>query len=225
MIPVLAIDGPSGSGKGAVGAAVALALGWHYLDSGAVYRALAVAALEAGVALDDEAGLEALAGTLDLRFAPAPAGEDLAVTLNGRECAARLRAPKTAEAASRIAVLPGVRVALLARQKAARRAPGLVADGRDMGSTVFPDAFLKIFLTASAEVRAKRRYDQLKAKGFGVTLSQLIREIRERDERDAQRAVAPLRPALGSEVLDSSALGLQDVIERVLVLARKRLGT
>ncbi len=221
MIPVLAIDGPSGSGKGAVGMAVARRLGWHYLDSGAVYRALGLAASWAGVAYDDEARLCDLARRLDLRFVAADDGEP-AVFANGRECGALLRSPEAANAASRLAALKSVREALLDRQRAARRPPGLVADGRDMGSHVFPDAFLKVFLTASAEVRAQRRYDQLKAKGFGVTLPQLIQEIRERDERDASRAVAPLKPAEGAVVLDSSALGLQDVVDRVLAMAGSR---
>lgn len=222
MIPVLAIDGPSGSGKGAVGFAVARALSWHYLDSGAVYRALALAAGWAGVALDDESGLSALASGLRLRFDSGLTG-DINVFVNDRDCGAALRAPEVASAASQVAALGAVRAALLDRQRAARVSPGLVADGRDMGSHVFPDAFLKVFLTASAEVRARRRYDQLKGKGFGVTLPQLIGEIRERDERDAQRAIAPLKPALDAELLDSSALSLQEVIDQVLVMVRKRL--
>ncbi len=222
MIPVLAIDGPSGSGKGAVGFAVARALGWHYLDSGAVYRALALAAMWAGIAWDDESRLGALASGLQLRFDSGLAG-DVSVFVNDRDCGAELRAPEVAGGASQVAALGAVRDALLARQRAARVSPGLVADGRDMGSHVFPDAFLKVFLTASAEVRARRRYGQLKAKGFGVTLPQLIGEIRERDERDAQRAIAPLKPALDAELLDSSALSLQEVIDQVLAMVRKRL--
>ncbi|WP_298135549.1 (d)CMP kinase [Acidiferrobacter sp.] len=218
MIPVLAIDGPSGSGKGAVGMGVADRLGWHYLDSGAVYRALGLAASWAQVGCDDEQGLRTLAAGLDLRFVAGSAAEP-EVYVNGRECGVALRSREAADAASRVAVLPGVRQALLERQRAARRPPGLVADGRDMGSHVFPDAFLKVYLTASPEVRAARRLNQLKAKGFSVTLPQLIQEIRERDERDASRAVAPLKPAPGAIVLDSSALGLQDVIDRVLAMA------
>ena len=218
MIPVLAIDGPSGSGKGAVGMGVAERLGWHYLDSGAVYRALGLAALWAQVPCDDEPRLCALAAALDLRFVREAGATEPSVYVNGRECAMALRGPEAADAASRVAALPGVRQALLDRQRAARRPPGLVADGRDMGSHVFPDAFLKVFLTASPEVRAERRYSQLKAKGFSVNLSQLIQEIRERDERDAKRAVAPLKPAQGAVVFDSSALGLQDVIDRVLAM-------
>ena len=221
MMPVLAIDGPSGSGKGAVGTAVARRLGWHYLDSGAVYRALGLAASWEGIAFGDEANLRDLAARLDLRFVAADGGET-AVFANGRECGALLRSPEAANAASQLAALGSVREALLDRQRAARKPPGLVADGRDMGSHVFPDAFLKVFLTASAEVRAQRRYDQLKAKGFGVTLSQLIQEIRERDDRDANRAVAPLKPTEDAVVLDSSALGLQDVVDRVLAMARSR---
>lgn len=221
MIPVLAIDGPSGSGKGAVGMAVAAHLGWHYLDSGAVYRALGLAALWASVGCDDETALCALAAELDLRFVPGP-GSEPSVFVNERECAVLLRSPEVASIASQVAALGPVRAALLERQRAARRAPGLVADGRDMGSHVFPDAFLKVFLTASALVRARRRYDQLKVKGFGVTLPQLIEEIRERDERDASRSVAPLKPAQDAVVLDSSALGLQDVVDQVLTMVSTR---
>lgn len=222
MVPVLTIDGPSGSGKGAVGFAVARALGWHYLDSGAVYRALGLAAHWSGVAYDDEPALTSLAARLTLRFA-GEGDRDVQVFVNDRECALELRGQEAAAAASKVAVCAEVRLALLGRQRAARSAPGLVADGRDMGSHVFPDAFLKVFLTASAAVRAQRRYDQLKEKGFGVTLPQLIGEIRERDERDAQRLVAPLQPAPDAELLDTSALSLQDVIDRVLVMARRRL--
>ena len=221
MIPVLAIDGPSGSGKGAVGMAVAERLGWHYLDSGAVYRALGLAASWAQVACDDEPRLCALAGELDLRFVREAGAAEPQVYVNGRECGVALRGPEAADAASRVAALSGVRQALLDRQRAARRPPGLVADGRDMGSHVFPDAFLKVFLTASPEVRAERRFNQLKTKGFGVTLPRLIQEIRERDERDANRAVAPLKPAQGAVVLDSSAIGLQDVIDRVLAMVSR----
>ena len=221
MIPVLAIDGPSGSGKGAVGMAVAERLGWHYLDSGAVYRALGLAAIWAQVACDDEPRLRALASALDLRFVKEAGAADPLVYVNGRECGMALRGSEAADAASRVAALPGVRQALLDRQRAARRPPGLVADGRDMGSHVFPDAFLKVFLTASAEVRAERRFNQLKTKGFGVTLPKLIQEIRERDERDAHRAVAPLKPAQGAVVLDSSAIGLQDVIDQVLAMVSR----
>ncbi len=224
MIPVLAIDGPSGSGKGAVGAAVAHRLGWHYLDSGAVYRALGLAALWAGVACDDGRALTDLAQGLELRFVPG-SGDEPAVFVNDRECTTLLRGPEAAAAASQVAVIGSVRTALLARQQAARRPPGLVADGRDMGSHVFPDAFLKIFLTASAEVRAQRRYDQLKAKGFSVTLPKLIGEIRERDERDINRPVAPLKPARDAVVLDSSDLGLNDVIDRVVAMVEGRLGS
>jgi len=219
MIPVLALDGPSGSGKGAVGMAVASALGWHYLDSGAVYRALGLLASWEGVACDDEEGLNTLARTLRLRFVHAGTGEPQ-VFVNERDCALQLRAPEIASAASQVAAIGSVRAALLSRQRAARQAPGLVADGRDMASHVFPDAFLKVYLTASAEVRARRRYDQLKAKGFGVTLSKLIGEIRERDERDARREVAPLQPAQDAIVLDSSVLTLREVIDQVLALVR-----
>lgn len=224
MIPVLAIDGPSGSGKGAVGFAVARQLGWHYLDSGAVYRALGLMAGRHHIDLADERALVVLASELDLQFVEDSLGE-ITVVVGGVACGAELRSEAIAQAASQVAGMAAVREALLARQRAARRSPGLVADGRDMGSHVFPDAFLKVFLTASAPVRAQRRYSQLKAKGFSVTLSHLITEIQERDERDSRRAVAPLRAVEGAEWLDSSSLALHEVVDRVLAIAKIRLGS
>ncbi len=223
MIPVVAIDGPSGSGKGAVGFAVARALGWHYLDSGAVYRALAFVALRAGADLGSESVIAALAKTLDLQFVEDLSGE-MHVLVNNEDCGQELRSERVAAAASQVAAHPAARAALLERQRAARRAPGLIADGRDMGTVVFPDAQLKVFLTASAEVRAERRYRQLKQTGFGGTLPQLLAEIQERDERDSRRAVAPLKPAEDACLLDSSALSLTEVIERVLALVHSRVG-
>lgn len=222
MIPVIAIDGPSGSGKGAVSLALARCLGWHYLDSGVVYRALALAAVQAGADITDEAALVSLADRLDVRFVDDAQGT-VAVIVNGMDGGPALRSEAVAGLASQLAVQAPVRARLLCRQRAARQPPGLVADGRDMGTTVFPDAILKVFLTASAEVRAARRYHQLKEKGFNGTLPQLLGEIRERDERDSHRTVAPLQPAADAYWLDSSALTLTEVVSHVLALVRGRL--
>lgn len=199
-VPVIAIDGPSASGKGTVAQAVALALGFHYLDSGALYRLVALDALQRGVALDDEAALTRLAEQLDVRF---ERGE---VYLGGRRVTDDIRTEACSAASSRVAAVPGVRQALLARQRAFRRPPGLVADGRDMGSVVFPDAKLKVFLTAGAEARAERRYNQLKDKGIPASIDALLLDLRERDTRDAERAAAPLRAAPDARRLDTTRM-------------------
>lgn len=217
--PVLAIDGPSGSGKGAVSQRIAAELGWHFLDSGALYRVLAVAALDAQLDLGDAPALAHLAVGLDLRFETDP-GQAGRVWLQGRDVTDAIRTETCGDAASRVAALPPVRRALLQKQHDMRRMPGLVADGRDMGTTVFPDAVLKVFLTASPEVRAERRYKQLKEKGLDVNLPRLLGEIRERDARDAERAASPLRPAEGAYVLDTSALAINEVA--ALILERLR---
>jgi cytidylate kinase len=209
-IPVIAIDGPSASGKGTVAARVARALGFHLLDSGAIYRACALAALDRGVALDDEAALARLGESLDVRFD----GDE--VWLDGAPAGARLRGEAAGGAASAIAALPALRAALLARQHGFRRAPGLVADGRDMGSVVFPDARPKIFLTASPEARAERRYKQLIEKGLSANLPALVEELRARDARDSARAAAPLRPADDALVVDSTAMSIEQVVQEVL---------
>ena len=209
-IPVIAIDGPSASGKGTVAQRVAQALGYHFLDSGAMYRLLALAASRRNIALDDEAALAALAQQIDIRFE----GND--IWLDGNKVGDELRTEQSGAAASRVAALPAVRLALLDKQKAFRKAPGLVADGRDMGSVVFPDATLKIFLTASAEARADRRYKQLMEKGMSVILLDLLQEIRLRDERDSQRSVAPLQQAPGAIFLDTTALNVEQAVEKVL---------
>ncbi len=209
-IPVIAIDGPSASGKGTVAQRVAQALGYHFLDSGAMYRLLALAATRRNMALDDEAALAALAQQIDIRFE----GND--IWLDGSKVGDELRTEQSGAAASRVAALPAVRVALLDRQKAFRKAPGLVADGRDMGSVVFPDATLKIFLTASAEARADRRYKQLMEKGMSVKIVDLLQEIRLRDERDSQRSVAPLQQAPGAIFLDTTALNIEQAVKIVL---------
>ncbi len=221
-IPVLTIDGPSGSGKGTVGQILAQRLGWHFLDSGALYRALGVAAVEAGVSLDDRPALARLAGSMDIRFIPRADGTPAAVLLHGVEIGDRLRTEESGRLASIVAAIPEVRQALLQKQHSFRQPPGLVADGRDMGSTVFPDAILKVYLNASPEVRAARRHKQLMEKGFDVNLPRLLDEIRERDARDAGRAASPLKPAPDACILDTSQLDISGVVERVHGLLRER---
>ena len=213
-VPVVAIDGPSGSGKGTISRRLAVRLGWHYLDSGALYRLVALAALRRHVDLHDADGVAALAATLDARFAPAAESER--VYLAGVDVAAELRSERAGDAASQVAAIPAVRTALLQRQRDFATAPGLVADGRDMGTVVFPDALLKVFLTASAEERAMRRHKQLKEKGIDVSLPDLSWDIAQRDARDASRTVAPLRPAHDAHVLDSTSLTPEEVIARIL---------
>ena len=214
--PVITIDGPSGSGKGTVAGILAKRLGWNLLDSGALYRLLAFAAGNHGVALDNEALLEKLAAHLDVQFLGATDGKPARIILEGDEVTHAIRSEAVAAGASKVAALPAVRDALLQRQRAFQEQPGLVADGRDMGTVVFPDAPLKVFLTASAEERARRRYLQLKAKGDDVSLSGLLDEIRARDERDTQRAIAPLKPAADAIQLDSTELSIEQVLERIM---------
>ena len=209
-VPVIAIDGPSASGKGTVAQRVAQALGYHYLDSGALYRLLALAATQNGVALDNEAGLAALALKIDIRF------EGADIWLDGNKVGDELRTEESGAAASKVAALPQVRAALLDKQKAFRQAPGLVADGRDMATVVFPDAITKVFLTASAEARAERRYKQLMEKGMSVNIADLLQDIRLRDERDSQRSVAPLQQAPGASLLDTTALNIEQAVAAVL---------
>ena len=213
---VITIDGPSASGKGTIARRVAEALGFHCLDSGALYRLVALASLHAQVLADDQARLGALARNLSARFAGDRIfieDQDVTMDLASEECGSR---------ASEVAKLPKVREALLARQRSFRREPGLVADGRDMGSVVFPDAALKVFLTASAKVRAERRYKQLKQKGIHATLPALFRELEARDARDAARAVSPLVPASDAVQLDSSDLTIDEVVSRILGWWRER---
>ncbi|WP_061239653.1 (d)CMP kinase [Ectopseudomonas composti] len=208
--PVITVDGPSGSGKGTVCALLAKQLGWNLLDSGALYRLLAFAAGNHGIDLTNEEALKQLAAHLDVQFI------DKRIILEGEEVTDAIRNEQVGAGASMVASLPAVREALLQRQRAFREMPGLVADGRDMGTVVFTDAPLKVFLTASAEERARRRYLQLKAKGDDVNLASLLDEIRARDERDTQRAVAPLKPAADAIVLDSTELSIEQVLERIL---------
>ncbi len=214
--PVVTIDGPSGSGKGTIAVRVAQALGWHLLDSGALYRAVGLLALDRHVALDNVAALARLALDLPIDFKGLPDG--VSVILEGRARDADLRNEATGAAASQVAAIPAVRAALLDRQRAFARAPGLVADGRDMGTVVFPQARYKFYLTASAEERARRRHKQLKEKGVVVKLAGLLEEIEARDARDSQRSVAPLRPAEDAVIIDSTAMPVDQVV--AVVLAR-----
>jgi len=211
---VVTVDGPSGSGKGTISRRLAEQLGWHYLDSGALYRLVGVAAAWAQLDFNDVSALADLATRLDVRFAPGAGVER--VYLDGTEVAAELRTERAGEAASRVAAIPAVRTALLQRQRDFARPPGLVADGRDMGTIVFPDAVLKVFLTASAEERAMRRHKQLKEKGIDVSLPDLSWDIAQRDARDANRTVAPLRPAPDARVIDSTSLAPKEVVARIL---------
>ncbi|WP_439858877.1 (d)CMP kinase [Pseudomonas sp. MBLB4136] len=214
--PVIAIDGPSGSGKGTIAGLLAKRLGWSLLDSGALYRLLAFAARNHGVDLTNEEAMKLLAAHLDVQFKAASNDLGQRITLEGEDVTDLIRNEQIGAGASQVASLPAVREALLQRQRAFQEMPGLVADGRDMGTVVFPDAPLKIFLTASAEERARRRYLQLKAKGDDVNLASLLDEIRARDERDTQRAVAPLKPAADAIQLDSTELSIEQVLERIL---------
>jgi CMP/dCMP kinase len=210
VIPVIAIDGPSASGKGTVAARVAAALGFHYLDSGALYRLVALAALGAGVDVEDEPALARLAAGMEVAF-----GEG-SVRLGGREVGQDLRTEEVGAAASRVAARPAVRQALLTRQRAFRQPPGLVADGRDMGSIVFPDAPLKVFLTAGVEARAQRRYKQLMEKGMYAKMPDVVEELRRRDERDATRPVAPLKHYPDAIFLDTTGLSVDQAVQQVL---------
>lgn len=214
-VPVLTLDGPSGSGKGTVGQICAQKLGWRYLDSGAIYRALAYVVQRTETDAADEPAVVRRAEDLNMECVPNPP-EPAMIYVNGERADDQLRTEEAGRLASELAAVPAVREALLRSQRRQRRAPGLVADGRDMGTVVFPDAKWKFFLTASAEERAKRRYKQLKLKGFDVSLAPLFEAIQERDTRDAQRAVSPLRPADDAIVLDTSTMSIDEVVSRVL---------
>jgi CMP/dCMP kinase len=215
-VPVIAVDGPSASGKGTIASRVAKNLGFHYLESGALYRLIALLSLREDTL--EEPRLAELAEEMDVLF------DEGDIVLGDEAVTEKVRSEVVGNRASEVAKLPGVRQALLKRQRAFRRAPGLVADGRDMGTVVFPDAELKIFLTASPEIRAERRYKQLIEKGIDANLRALSRDLRERDERDAKRAVAPLAPAPDSQVLDSTALSIDEVVERIVGWWREKDG-
>jgi cytidylate kinase len=224
-VPVLTIDGPSGSGKGTISRLVAARLGWQLLDSGALYRLVALAGQQAGLAADDVEGHVRLARGMQVRFGATPQGaEQVLLGAPPADVTRALRSEEAGQGASRVAAWPAVRDALFERQRAFARPPGLVADGRDMGTVVFPDARVKIFLTASPEERALRRYKQLKDKGSGASLAALSLEIAERDRRDSTRAVAPLKPAADAVLVDSTGMSIEAVVDRVLAeLAARRL--
>lgn len=218
--PVITIDGPSGTGKGSVAQAVAEKLGFTLLDSGALYRTLGIALVKHNIPLDDTAAIAGLAHTLDMECGLDGPGT---VRLEGEDVSDEIRTALGSDMASRVGAIPAARAALLDRQYAFRQPPGLVADGRDMGTVVFPDADVKIFLTASAEERAQRRYKQLIGKGIDAILPDLLRDLKERDERDSLRAISPLKPAEDATVLDTTNLDLDQVIAQVMALVRAKL--
>jgi cytidylate kinase len=220
-VPVITVDGPSGSGKGTVSRRIAARLDWHLLDSGALYRLVALAGRQAGLASGDEAGHAALAARMAVTFGQTAEGDEK-VLLAGQDVTAAIRTEEAGQGASRVAVWPGVRAALLQRQRDFAQPPGLVADGRDMGTVVFTAAPLKIFLTASPEERARRRHNQLKDKGSGASLAALSLEIAERDRRDSTRAVAPLLPAADAVTVDSTSLTIDEVVDRIMAEVRAR---
>jgi len=220
IIPVLTIDGPSGSGKGTISRSVADNLGWHLLDSGALYRAVGFAAGMEGLDLSDAEAMTRCAETTRITFRAAKGGGETHVIVNGMDATDEIRTETCGAAASAIAAIPSVRAALFDKQRHFRKSPGLVADGRDMGTVIFPDAKVKVFLTAGAEERAKRRYKQLKEKGLSVTLAALLREIQARDVRDAERPVAPLKPASDAVIIDSTGMPIDAVVAQVLSLVR-----
>ncbi|MDP5031047.1 MAG: (d)CMP kinase [Paraglaciecola sp.] len=211
--PIITVDGPSGAGKGTISVLLAKKLGWHFLDSGAIYRVLAIASIHHQIPADDEAGLLPLATSLDVNFETSEFGTR--IMLEGEDVSDAIRTEEVGAVASQIASLPAVREALLRRQRAFKQSPGLVADGRDMGTVVFPNAQVKIFLTASAEERASRRFNQLKDAGHGVSISRLLEDIKARDERDANRSVAPLVAADDALIIDSTDLSVNQVIEKI----------
>ena len=228
--PVLTIDGPSGSGKGTIVQLVAQKLGWHMLDSGALYRLVAFGSQNNQLSLNNEDDIADYASNLDVEFKLVnvePVSEkgqhsqELQIILEGNVVGAELRTEATGNAASKVAAMPKVRQALFQRQRDFRQNPGLVADGRDMGTTIFPDAKVKVFLTASAEERAQRRYKQLKDKGISGNLAALLRDINERDERDSQRSASPLKPAEDAVIIDTSDLSIEQVVEQVLAICKK----
>jgi cytidylate kinase len=222
-VPVITIDGPSGSGKGTISRQLADLLDWHFLDSGALYRLTALGARKNNISLDDEARLAGYARDLPIRFENRGPQEEPGIYLSNEDVTSQIRTEEAGNAASKVAALMDVRQALLERQRSFRQPPGLVADGRDMGTTVFPDAELKIFLTASAEERAQRRYKQLSEKGISVSLAALVEEIAERDARDQARKASPLKPASDAAIIDTSEIGIEEVMTRVRSLCKEKL--
>ena len=220
MIPVLTIDGPSGVGKGTVANIVAAKLKWHILDSGAIYRAFALAASKRDIQIDNTEQLLELASNLDLRFAPDSANNALGVFLDSQEISSELRTEKTAELASKFAMIGALRESLLIRQRNFRKPPGLVADGRDMGTVVFKDAPFKVFLIANVEERAKRRLKQLHLRGITGNISHTLEDVRKRDERDASRKHSPLRPSKDALIIDTSDLTVDEVVTKVMALVK-----
>jgi cytidylate kinase len=220
-VPVITVDGPSSSGKGTVSRLVAAKLGWHFLDSGALYRLVALAAMHHSVPLGDEVSLRTLAAHLDVQFVAGDGGIDGKIILEGEDVTDAIRTEECGKAASLVAALSSVRQALLQRQRVFREPPGLVADGRDMGTVVFPDARMKVFLTASREERARRRYKQLNEKGVSVNLQHILGELAERDARDSGRSVSPLRAAPDAMIIDTTVLGIDEVVEKIMAAWRK----
>ena len=220
MIPVLTIDGPSGVGKGTVANIVSSTLSWHLLDSGAIYRAFALAASKRNIAIEDTEALLRLASNLNLKFESDPENNKLSVYLDNLEVSLELRSERTAELASKFAMIGPLRESLLIRQQGFKELPGLVADGRDMGTVVFKDAAFKVFLTANVEERAKRRLKQLQDKGIAGNISQTLEEVKQRDERDASRKHSPLKPAKDALIIDTSDLTINEVITKVMALVK-----
>ena len=221
--PVVTVDGPSGAGKGTISQLLAERLGFKLLDSGAIYRVLALAAIHHNVELDNEESLTLLAAHLDVQFITSSEGKGIKVVLEGEDVSLTIRSQECSNAASKVAAFPRVREALLRRQRAFAETPGLIADGRDMGTVVFPNTPVKLYLTASAEERAQRRYNQLQDKGFDVNIDQLLSEIKERDDRDMNRSVAPLVPAEDALVIDTTNINIEDVLDMALTHIHQKL--
>lgn len=222
-IPVITIDGPGGTGKGTISHMLARFLGWHFLDSGSLYRLLALAALEKQVNLQDETALAELASSLDITFVPELIGDAPKILLANQDVTLRIRTEHCGTVASKISIFPAVRAALLIRQRNFRQLPGLVTDGRDMGTVVFPDAILKFYLMASQEERAQRRYKQLKKQGINVSLRDILRELQERDERDQNRAISPLKPADDAVIVDTTTLSVEQAFAYVLSEVKRKI--